>query len=1188
MVLIGTTQAVVNIIENDINAAGNVFIASGSSNLLDGVAGNNNSYESSVSADGRYVTFSSDARNLVDNDFNFNTDVFVRDLITQSTRLVSVNQFGGVSGNDSSYSAQISGDGRYVLFASSAADLAADDANSALDVFQRDLFLETTTLISRHFTGTNSANNSSYTADQNRSLMSSNGQVAVFTSYADDLVNAPDSNFDNDVFLYDASTGTNRLISINAAGTDAGASYSIDPVVSADGQIVAFTSYASDLVADDFNDTEDVFIRDVAAGTTELVSINLIGSGSANAQSGMAFLSADGRFVAFESSATDLATNDVTFAQDVYWRDRQSGTTVLVSVNTNGAAAGNNTSTVNGISADGRYVVFSSYANNLVTNDSNFSQDVFVRDMWSNTTVLVSVNLAGNASANSDSFNAVISGDGTGVSFESYATDLTAQTKFGFNTDVFVRDLVTGTTRLVSYRNGSTNAPDASSYDPAINFNGDVTSFTGDPESGGGGGEGLAIVVNGGQYMDVWAHTWPSNTTELVSVSSPSASGSSYSYGAVVSRDGQWAAFVSNASNLATNDLNNTEDVYLINLNTFAIRLLSTNLSGVAANDYSSNPSISSNGNYIAFDSVASDLTANDGNFNQDVFVHDRLTGSNILVSVNLTGTDTGNGYSAFPSISPDGRYVAFESDANNLTTNGTSFNRDIFLRDLQTGNTRLISHNVAGNSGGDASSFGAGIEVDPVSGKIYVVYTSYAGNLVNNDTNLTQDVFLYDVAAGSNHLVSVNSSGTGSGNGFSYNPRLAVNSASSNVFVTFISTAGNLVNNDTNGFEDVFLFDLKSKTNRLVSVNQSGTISGNGYSILPSISADGRYVAFQSFATDLVTGDTNSIEDIFLRDTVSGSTTLITKTCDGTSSADGFSHDAVVSADGRYITYLSAAMNHVPGNFFGTDNVFRYDRVLDTSVLISQNRFLTGGANGPSYNPQISGDGSVILFSSLATDLVADDANSEEDVFIWKAGTVATAVDLVMNKSASSPTVGEYFNFTYTLAVTNFGTLAASGVSVTDTLPAGVSFVSAVTTQGTVTNSGNTVTASVGNLGVTAGAQITITVTATNAGVVNNIASTTAVESDATPGNNSDNAVVTITPLTPPTLTITPTNASQLLITWPSSTPNVFVAQTTTNLIPVIVWSNLTNAITDNGSVKFILLNVNIGEPERYYRLKK
>jgi uncharacterized repeat protein (TIGR01451 family) len=1182
IVLRNTNQPVM-IFDNEVSPSGTMRAISSTDTNLPPDAGDGNSQKSSVSADGRYVAFSSYARNLVTADQNSTQDVFVRDLLTQTTVLASRPTGSSSSGNSSSHSARISGDGRYVVFRSAADDLAADDNNFTDDVFVRDLLTQTTILVSHNAANTGAADDYSFAADPGRMLISSNGQGVVFASYATDVSALPDSNFDADAFYHDLASGTNRLLSVNLAGTASGNNWATDPVISGNGQVVAFESAATDLTAlPDANSSGDVFVQDLALGINELVSVNLAGAATANGMSSTPYLNHDGRYVAFESYAADLATNDTNTRTDVFWRDRVAGVTVLVSVNTNGVA-GNNYSTVRGVSADGRYVVFSSHCSDLVPGDTNGSEDVFVRDLIANVTVLVS-RTAGGDPGNNASFNPVLSGDGTHVAFESYATDLTPAPKSSDYRDVFVRDLTNGLTRLVSYRNGTTNAPSASSYDAAISHDGNVTSFTGDPENGGGEEMMMMAMFGSIEYSDIWAHTFATNTTELVSVASGSATGNSYSFDVAVSASGQHVVFASYAENLTSGDTNQNGDVFLFNLTNHTATLVSVNASNSASgNGYSDLPDVSADGRYVAFASSSSDLVTGDTNNVGDIFQRDLAAGTTALVSINQSGTGPGNSDSLDPHMTPDGRFVVFQTMATNLFANDLNGTiEDIVLRDMTSNVVELISVTVSGSGSGSWGSYYPAISDD---GR-FVAYQSLATNLVTGDTNNLFDVFLRDRQSGTNLLCSRAVAGAGPGNNESTGPVLSGNGQ----IVVFFSYATNLVAGDTNSGGDLFAFDTAAHTLQLVSAGLGGG-AANGVSFNPAISADGRYVAFESDATNLVVAnDSNGFTgDVFLRDLVSGTTTLVSGNCQGTGSADNYSYGPSISAAGRYIVYHSTAMNLVGGWFAtGTDNVYRYDRLSGETVLVSQNRFRTGGGNGNSYAAQGSATGGTVAFLSGANNLVADDFNNTDDVFVWQDNFTASGVDLALVKTASEASIAQGSGFSYTLAVTNLGTAGATGVVVTDPLPAGLSYVSASASQGTLTNSSGTITANLGSLAAGAGANVVITVTASTAGSVSNYAGVTAVESDDIPANNSDFVLVTVTPFTPPPLVIEPTNSTQVVLRWPASTPAGFALETTPNLAPVVIWSPVTNSVVIIATNRVVILDVNFSEPERYYRLRQ
>jgi Tol biopolymer transport system component len=264
---------------------------------------------------------------------------------------------------------------------------------------------------------------------------------------------------------------------------------------------------------------------------------------------------------------------------------------------------------------------------------------------------------------------------------------------------------------------------------------------------------------------------------------------------------------------------------------------------------------------------LATNLVPGDTNGVWDVFVHDRQTGATERVSVDSSGVQ-GNANSDVSSISVHGRYVAFHSVASNLVPGGTNGTEDIFLRDRQLGTTELIS---VASSGAQANSYSDLLSSVSADGR-YVAFASFASNLVPSDTNGCYDVFVRDRVLGTTERVSVDSSGA-QGNNWSANPSISADGR----YVAFSSQASNLVANDSNGAPDIFIRDRQLGTTERLSVDSSGAQS-DSTSDYPSISADGRYVAFASHATNLVAGDTNGIEDIFVRDR---SATGLTSLCD-------------------------------------------------------------------------------------------------------------------------------------------------------------------------------------------------------------------------------------------------------------------------------------------------------------------
>ncbi len=265
-------------------------------------------------------------------------------------------------------------------------------------------------------------------------------------------------------------------------------------------------------------------------------------------------------------------------------------------------------------------------------------------------------------------------------------------------------------------------------------------------------------------------------------------------------------------------------------------------------------PSVSASGRYVAFDSTATNLAPGDTNSYNDVFVRDRKLHKTYLVSVSSAGVQ-GNSGSFQPAISADGRYVAFASDASNLVSGDMNGYEDVFVRDRKLHRTSLVSVDSAGVQANN-ESFGPSICAD---GR-YVTFVSDATNLVSGDTNGYTDVFVRDRKLHRTSLVSVSSTGV-QGNKESYEPAISADGR----YVAFASAASTLVAGDTNGYTDVFVRDRKLHKTRLVSVDSAG-VQGNNQSFYAAISADGRYVAFDSNASNLVAGDSNAVEDVFVR----------------------------------------------------------------------------------------------------------------------------------------------------------------------------------------------------------------------------------------------------------------------------------------------------------------------------------
>ncbi len=1117
-------------------------------NLSTSQTGSVQGHSAVVSANGRFVAFESDASDLVANDTNHTEDVFVRDLQLGTTTLVSVNNAGTGSGNSFSTGPRISADGRFVVFASSATDLVPGFSPGG-GLFVRDLQMGSTELVVANDVGLAPGDASFEGYD-----LSANGRYVAFESSAGNLV-ANDFNNDADIFVRDLVAHTNTLVTVSRDGASS-TSYpdtfnefhNFAPVLSADGRFVAFYSTASDLSATaDNNGVPDVFVRDLQLGVTTLVSVNQDGTAAGNDGGVSPAISADGKVVTFNSDSTDLVANQRVPIDNLFVRNLVSRSTTLVSVNATGTAGGNNGSeavfdalqfeTGSDLSADGRFVVFNSNSSDLLASDAVYTGIVgtYVRDVSGGTTTLIAlgkpVPAPGLGSVDSVGVP-YISGDGRFVTFASFARDLVADDNDN-TIDAFVRDRLAGTTTLLSAGNvtynGNSSAPVPSADGRTIVFestaghpldHGNVTDVYAAPLAQGSaavtigdasgrlqfGQPAFSVAKGSGSITITVTRAGGSAggvTVDYATGDGTARAGIDYTAAAGTLTFGAGETSRSFTVPLLNDGLLTGDKTVILTLGNptggatlggqaagASLSLVSVNSAGTGSGNGTSPfsadelPAVSANGRYVAFGSSASDLVANDNNGTGDIFLRDLKLGTTTLVSVNSasTGTvhsfalrlsalasvsslesDSGNGLSLDPSISADGRYVVFESYATDLvpgfgsgqyvdlyvrdmqagttepvnvdtgrsddlllgyqlsadgrsvafeTANSALMQDDIFVRDLAAHTTSLVSVSSDGHSRGNNSSTYPVISAD---GR-FVAFQSEARNLipgfVDGNDLAEEDVYLRDLQLGTTTLVSMNLDGTASGNNASRPLAFSANGQ----FLAFDSDASDLAANDANGLDDLFVRDLVHGTTALASVNLAGTGSGNGKLLfsegdinsirLPILSADGRFVVFESQADDLVANDTNGARDVFVRDLAGGTTTLVSVARTGTGSGNGTSTVGGISADGRFVTFDSLASDLVANDTNGTRDVFVRDLRAGTTTLLSANSANGGAGDQSSDDALPSSDGTTFIFFSSAANLLAIDQNNKGDIFAAHPQSASTAVlTIVAPRSAPPPT---------------------------------------------------------------------------------------------------------------------------------------------------------------------------------------
>jgi len=743
--------------------------------------------------------------------------------------------------------------------------------------------------------------------ESNHPAISADGRFVVFLSDASNLPGGFTNPFQDNVFVYDRETDTVKPLT---PGADAA---SFEPAISADGRVIAFSSLASNLITGDTAEANivNLFVYDLETDTTELLTPGTDNFGRS------ASLSADGRFVAFTSTSSNLVSGDNNRSTDIFVHDRDTGTTELVTAGSN-RFSGSPT-----ISADGRYVAFDSSASNLVAGDTNGTTDIFVYDRATNTTELVT------ASANNFSENPAISADGQYIVYSSFATNLVSDDAAGGQRNVFVYNRGAGTTKRLTVGDGRSGST------PSISADGQLVTFL-----------GSAFVSRGFPFRNIFVYNQSTESLEQIlrnverNTDKPQ-----------MSANGQFVTFVSEDDIRGAATTRNFDVMIYDRATENFERIVSAEAEfEVAGGDEGSDaPSVSGTGRFIAFESNATNLVIGDINGRSDIFVFDRDTSTNerLTSGSSLDSLD--------PSISSDGQFVAFEARPRDGSLFDNIAATRIFVHDRNTTTTQVLTPE-------NTASLNPSISGD---GRL-IAFESTATNLAEGDNNnQTSDIFLYDRDTDTIELL------TAGGNGDSVTPAISADGR----FVAFSSQANNLVANDAVGeVFDIFVYD------RLTGTTEGLTRGANNDSLEPAISADGQFVAFESHASNLanvpneIPNRSATDRDVFVHDRSSNTTTSLTPRQDTVAFGS-----VSISADGMLVVFAV--------DFFGNrgdllpegnaDGVFVHNQATNTTELLTQ------GADETSNATAISGDGRVIAFSSLALNLVNDGINNVRDVIV-------------------------------------------------------------------------------------------------------------------------------------------------------------------------------------------------------------
>ncbi len=685
------------------------------------------------------------------------------------------------------------------------------------------------------------------------------------------------------------------------------------PVLSPDGRFVVFTSAANDLVPGGNSVYAlNVFLRDRASNTTVLVSGNLSGTGGGNGNSMLGQVSTNGQFVVFQSDASNLAPNDTNGVTDIFVSDLVAGTTTLVSVSTNGGPA-NGASTDPVITPDGRYVAFISSASNLVPGDTNGIADVFVRDLVAGTNDLVSVGaFLASGGPSSIMGTPVITPDGRYVAFFSMATNLVPAVPGTSTGEVYVRDRLMGTT------------------------------------------------------------TWASTNAAAIVSATLGLSGMP-AYHPRLSDDGRYIAFKAGATST-------TGAVVILQYDSTLATTAVINTNGIGwstALDDSYGPEMTPDGRFIAFAKQEGSL----GSGYASVHVWDTQLTLDTLVSDDGSGVPT-NTTSCAPVISPDGQFVAFLSNATNLVANAVSNGSHVYLRNLPSSTTQLVDVDTNGIGSTSDTMTTLSLSADGQ----FVAFSSPDGSLVSLDNNHAEDVFVRDLVAGTTEMVSQRDATVIPLAADAFSTLSPSSVSADGRWVAFASSADDLVPNDTNQEPDVFMRDLVNGTNFLVSVGFAGGPALGGGSESPVISTNGRYVVFISAATNLVAGPVNTYGNVFRRDLQTGTTVLVSVGTDGVSPGNDTAFDPVISPDGRYVAFLSSAINLAAGLTSGVNTYWR-DMNLGQTVGLK-------GASYYIFDPSLSSNGRYVAYGTATSKLQIRDTQLGTDIYTNAGNVTSAAID--------------------------------------------------------------------------------------------------------------------------------------------------------------------------------------------------
>ena len=891
----------------------------------------------SISSDGRYVVFSSYP--FLNTDDGQPESIYLKDRQTGELTRISQSFSGDIPNGDSGHP-RVSANGRYVVYSSSASNIVTDDPNPERDIFLYDIQNKTTEIVSISSTNVPGDGESSSPA------INDDGSMIVFVSKSSNLVETEVNGFAQ-IYLRDRTNSKTHLVSVSNEGLFSNKDCS-SPATSDDGRFVVYESKGTNLVPGADNAFEKVFLRDMKDGLTELVSFTDSGD-QADQDSSMPSISSDGRFIAFTSTATNILNSEPIPARNSYRWDRLTNTREIIGRNRQEINSRYDTN--DGImSRDGQYLVFTSEVKNGFF--INPIQDVYVVNLgrirpnamiskWEEN-VFSGAGIIDPDRSQRES-QKIMPGE-TAVykirivnqGVDSDQLKITSgMSKTGWNERFFDMgaDGRNITKEIVSdgWITPSLNPAEFIEIKLEVTANNDsqilrsnetlvIVSVA----------NGKSAVIDSVSAVTAVPRSLPGSF--LISRSTTGVPGNGDSTDALLSADGRFATFTSEANNLVPNDFNTQVDVFRYDREAHLVSRVSETRSGKGGNSPSTNPSISRDGFRVAFHSRSGNLISEPRNFRDHIYLRDftNNTLTRITAIPGRNGSIEANRGSQNPRLSGNGKLVLFESVATNLGPADNNGVWDLYLHDIENKSFEMVSRSGKGKLGNGDSTNGH----IPFNGR-YIVFDSFATNLALGDDNVYKDVYFIDRNDNLVEIISTSFDGKAA-NG----PSIANGISDDGRFILFSSYASNIVEDDTNGELDLFLHDRSAGKTMPINT-ESRVATGSVGSISGSIRPDGEWITFSSIANNLNPEYSSVFTNVVLYHVESGEMSVISLTNLG-KQANGSNFLSQFSADGRYLTFLTQSSD-LTGERIGKRQVMLYDMAeFQPDILVA------GGVNAP------------------------------------------------------------------------------------------------------------------------------------------------------------------------------------------------------------------------------------------------